>query len=82
MSSVAKRSDVNTSDRVFLTLDLGQAALREPVAFWGGVVAGFLGLNLDQDPLKEWIRQTMANIDELNPESTAIVPVKERNFRY
>lgn len=34
--------------------------LQEPVAFVGGIFAGFLGLSLDQDPLREWIQQTAA----------------------
>ena len=35
--------------------------LQEPIAFLGGVFAGFLGLNIAQDPLQEWIAQTAAD---------------------
>ncbi|KAH7295173.1 hypothetical protein KP509_27G035900 [Ceratopteris richardii] len=33
-------------------------ALKEPVAFLGGVFAGFLRLDLNEDPLREWIANT------------------------
>ncbi|CAD6262975.1 unnamed protein product [Miscanthus lutarioriparius] len=32
---------------------------REPVAFMGGVFAGLLRLDLNEDPLKEWITRTV-----------------------
>ncbi|GAB2219940.1 hypothetical protein Droror1_Dr00007581 [Drosera rotundifolia] len=34
-------------------------ALKEPVAFMGGVFAGFLRLDLNDDPLKEWLQRTV-----------------------
>ncbi|XP_006652546.1 UPF0426 protein At1g28150, chloroplastic [Oryza brachyantha] len=34
-------------------------ALKEPVAFMGGVFAGLLRLDLNEDPLKEWITRTV-----------------------
>ncbi|XP_072957134.1 UPF0426 protein At1g28150, chloroplastic isoform X1 [Typha angustifolia] len=34
-------------------------ALKEPVAFMGGVFAGLLRLDLNEDPLKEWVSRTM-----------------------
>ncbi|KAJ3680323.1 hypothetical protein LUZ60_016601 [Juncus effusus] len=34
-------------------------ALKEPVAFLGGVFAGLLRLDLNEDPLKEWISKTV-----------------------
>ncbi|XP_043700961.1 UPF0426 protein At1g28150, chloroplastic-like [Telopea speciosissima] len=33
-------------------------ALKEPVAFMSGMVAGLLRLDLNEDPLKEWITRT------------------------
>ncbi|CAL0321079.1 unnamed protein product [Lupinus luteus] len=33
-------------------------ALKEPVAFLGGVFAGVLRLDLNEEPLKEWITRT------------------------
>ena len=33
---------------------------QEPVAFWGGVTAGALGLTLTEDPLRTWIQETSA----------------------
>ncbi|GIL89430.1 hypothetical protein Vretimale_18915 [Volvox reticuliferus] len=35
-----------------------RAAVKEPVAFWGGVFAGIFRLNLDQDPLRTWVERT------------------------
>ncbi|GLJ08387.1 hypothetical protein SUGI_0087830 [Cryptomeria japonica] len=37
---------------------LVKEALKEPVAFLGGVFAGLLRLDLQEDPLKEWIART------------------------
>eukprot|EP00262_Sarcandra_glabra_P004727 TRINITY_DN1596_c0_g1_i2.p1 TRINITY_DN1596_c0_g1~~TRINITY_DN1596_c0_g1_i2.p1 ORF type:complete len:109 (+),score=33.19 TRINITY_DN1596_c0_g1_i2:79-405(+) len=34
-------------------------ALKEPIAFIGGMFAGLLRLDLDEDPLKEWITRTV-----------------------
>mmetsp|Transcript_21580 Transcript_21580/g.41172 ORF Transcript_21580/g.41172 Transcript_21580/m.41172 type:complete len:138 (-) Transcript_21580:338-751(-) len=33
-------------------------AVQEPVAFFGGMFAGLLRLEVDDDPLKEWIDRT------------------------
>ncbi|PAN39220.1 hypothetical protein PAHAL_7G228800 [Panicum hallii] len=34
-------------------------AIKEPVAFMGGVFAGLLRLDLNEDPLKEWMTRTV-----------------------
>ncbi|XP_040998890.1 UPF0426 protein At1g28150, chloroplastic isoform X2 [Juglans microcarpa x Juglans regia] len=34
-------------------------ALKEPVAFMGGMFAGLLRLDLKEEPLKEWIERTV-----------------------
>ncbi|XP_068640916.1 UPF0426 protein At1g28150, chloroplastic-like [Aristolochia californica] len=34
-------------------------ALKEPVAFMSGMLAGFLRLDLSEDPLKEWLTRTV-----------------------
>ncbi|XP_068646641.1 UPF0426 protein At1g28150, chloroplastic-like [Aristolochia californica] len=34
-------------------------ALKEPVAFMSGMLAGFLRLDLSEDPLKEWVTRTV-----------------------
>ncbi|XP_010246677.1 PREDICTED: UPF0426 protein At1g28150, chloroplastic [Nelumbo nucifera] len=34
-------------------------ALKEPVAFMGGIFAGLLRLDLNEEPLKEWITKTV-----------------------
>ncbi|GJN02277.1 hypothetical protein PR202_ga19610 [Eleusine coracana subsp. coracana] len=34
-------------------------AMKEPVAFMGGVFAGLLRLDLNEDPLKEWLTRTV-----------------------
>ena len=31
------------------------------MAFWGGVFAGTLGLNVDEDPLRGWLQRTAAD---------------------
>ncbi|KAL3512981.1 hypothetical protein ACH5RR_025698 [Cinchona calisaya] len=33
-------------------------ALKEPIAFMGGMFAGLLRLDLNEDPLREWIART------------------------
>ncbi|KAH0976148.1 hypothetical protein GBA52_018047 [Prunus armeniaca] len=34
-------------------------ALKEPVAFMGGMFAGLLRLDLNEDPLKDWVSRTV-----------------------
>ncbi|XP_065848306.1 UPF0426 protein At1g28150, chloroplastic [Euphorbia lathyris] len=34
-------------------------ALKEPVAFMGGMFAGLLRLDLEEEPLKEWVTRTV-----------------------
>ncbi|KAL2325241.1 hypothetical protein Fmac_024299 [Flemingia macrophylla] len=34
-------------------------ALKEPVAFFGGIFAGLLRLDLNEEPLKEWVTRTV-----------------------
>ncbi|XP_022137739.1 UPF0426 protein At1g28150, chloroplastic [Momordica charantia] len=34
-------------------------ALKEPVAFAGGLFAGLLRLDLNEEPLKEWVKRTV-----------------------
>ncbi|PNX95714.1 UPF0426 protein chloroplastic-like [Trifolium pratense] len=45
------------------------ATVEEPVAFWGGVFAGLLRLDLNEEPLKEWINRTVEDSD-INEEET------------
>jgi hypothetical protein len=33
--------------------------IQEPVAFVGGMFAGLLRLDLEEDPLKEWVTRTV-----------------------
>lgn len=33
--------------------------MQEPVAFAGGIFAGLLRLDLNEDPLKEWVAKTV-----------------------
>eukprot|EP00270_Netrium_digitus_P016156 TRINITY_DN575_c0_g1_i2.p1 TRINITY_DN575_c0_g1~~TRINITY_DN575_c0_g1_i2.p1 ORF type:complete len:153 (-),score=32.87 TRINITY_DN575_c0_g1_i2:94-513(-) len=33
-------------------------ALKEPIAFFGGIVAGLLRLDLKEEPLQEWVAKT------------------------
>ncbi|KAH9620257.1 hypothetical protein KSS87_005503 [Heliosperma pusillum] len=34
-------------------------AIKEPVAFMGGIFAGLLRLDLNEEPLKQWINRTV-----------------------
>ncbi|XP_042500922.1 UPF0426 protein At1g28150, chloroplastic-like [Macadamia integrifolia] len=36
-----------------------EKALKEPAAFMGGMLAGLLRIDLNEDPLKEWITRTV-----------------------
>ncbi|KAK1404237.1 UPF0426 protein, chloroplastic [Heracleum sosnowskyi] len=49
-----KASVCNSSDEPIL-----KEAFKEPVAFLGGMFAGLLRLDLNEDPLKEWITRTV-----------------------
>ena len=44
--------------------------LQEPVAFFGGVFAGALGLNLEEDPLRSWLQRTAADAQVRNKLTT------------
>ncbi|XP_076943505.1 UPF0426 protein At1g28150, chloroplastic [Bidens hawaiensis] len=50
----AKSFFLNPSDERIL-----KKALKEPVAFMGGIFAGVLRLDLNEDPLKEWVTRTV-----------------------
>jgi len=49
-----KASSCNPTDQPIL-----KEALKEPVAFMGGLFAGLLRLDLNEDPLKEWVARTV-----------------------
>lgn len=38
--------------------DLVKEALKEPIAFFGGVFAGLLRLDLNEEPLRDWVART------------------------
>lgn len=42
----------------FPTAVIALLYLQEPVAFLGGMFAGILRLDLNEEPLKEWVRRT------------------------
>lgn len=48
-------------------------ALREPVAFFGGVFAGMLGLSVDDEPLREWVDRTSEAAGMTRAEEAAAV---------
>ncbi|XP_027367315.1 UPF0426 protein At1g28150, chloroplastic [Abrus precatorius] len=54
---------------------IAKEALKEPVAFLGGMFAGILRLDLNEEPLKEWVNRTVeaAGIseEETNAEESA-----------
>ena len=47
-------------------------ALREPVAFFGGVFAGMLGLSVDDEPLREWVDKTSEAAGMTRAEEAAV----------
>ncbi|CAA6666608.1 unnamed protein product [Spirodela intermedia] len=55
-----RRSGAVRAQAFFNPLDdpIFKEALKEPVAFMGGVFAGLLRLDLKEEPLKDWIAKT------------------------
>ncbi|KAK9714287.1 hypothetical protein RND81_06G084100 [Saponaria officinalis] len=53
-SSSTKAFFFNPSDEPIF-----KEAIKEPVAFMGGIFAGLLRLDLNEEPLKEWINKTV-----------------------
>ncbi|KMT06758.1 hypothetical protein BVRB_7g159180 [Beta vulgaris subsp. vulgaris] len=56
-------------------------AIKEPVAFMGGMFAGLLKLDLNEEPLKEWINKTVEasgiteqEIDNIGPHTEEEAP--------
>ncbi|KAL7098177.1 hypothetical protein ACP275_09G000900 [Erythranthe tilingii] len=45
-------------------------ALKEPVAFVGGIFAGLLRLDLNEEPLKEWVGRTVEASGISSPTAT------------
>ncbi|KAM5570211.1 hypothetical protein ABKV19_011074 [Rosa sericea] len=54
-------------------------ALQEPVAFMGGMFAGLLRLDLNDDPLKEWVSRTVeaSGITEEEVDDEGLNPEEE-----
>lgn len=50
--------------------------VQEPVAFFGGFVAGILRLDLNEDPLREWVAKT-AEEAGIIAESPKTAPAEE-----
>ena len=42
-------------------VNLYQEAVKEPVAFFGGIMAGMLKLNLNDEPLASWLKSQSTN---------------------
>ncbi|KAJ9526559.1 hypothetical protein V8C86DRAFT_2460789, partial [Haematococcus lacustris] len=55
LRGVITRLSDNIEDPVLRT------AVKEPLAFWGGMFAGALRLNLNDDPLRSWIERTSSS---------------------
>lgn len=57
-----------------------QGALKEPVAFFGGLFAGLLRLDLKEDPLREWVAKTAEaagiNLEEDKTEESDDGPIE------
>jgi hypothetical protein len=47
-----------------------QELTRQPVAFLGGVVSGFLRLNLEDDPVKVWLDKQAGAASGSNDDDT------------
>ncbi|XP_008240323.1 PREDICTED: UPF0426 protein At1g28150, chloroplastic [Prunus mume] len=54
-------------------------ALKEPVAFMGGMFAGLLRLDLNEDPLKDWVSRTVeaSGITEEEIDASGLEPEEE-----
>ncbi|XP_021801119.1 UPF0426 protein At1g28150, chloroplastic [Prunus avium] len=54
-------------------------ALKEPVAFMGGMFAGLLRLDLNEDPLKDWVSRTVeaSGITEEEIDASGLEPEVE-----
>nr|GEU80941.1 uncharacterized protein [Tanacetum cinerariifolium] len=54
----------------------------EPVAFMGGMFAGLLRLDLNEDPLKEWVTRTVEasglTDEELDPQNSTLEEVPQQ----
>ncbi|XP_024637122.1 UPF0426 protein At1g28150, chloroplastic isoform X1 [Medicago truncatula] len=50
---------------------LVKEAVKEPVAFLGGIFAGILRLDLNEEPLKEWVMRTVEASDISEEETNA-----------
>lgn len=76
--SAVKARSAKVPDSLVQRVDdpIARAALKEPLAFWGGVVAGILRVNLDEEPLKSWVEQTAEQAGGNPP-----VPRKQRQSR-
>ncbi|GJP39801.1 hypothetical protein CLOM_g24142 [Closterium sp. NIES-68] len=48
-------------------------AIKEPVAFFGGVVAGILRLDLNEEPLRDWVKRTADAAGVAPPTSKELV---------
>ena len=63
--SMSKKNTTRVTRAAFNPLDpdstndpLLKKAMKEPVAFFGGMFAGMLGLSVNDEPLREWVDKT------------------------
>lgn len=47
-----------------------QELLGQPVAFFGGFASGLLKINLNDDPVKSWLENQGANVDDQSDDDT------------
>eukprot|EP00249_Psilotum_nudum_P009095 c21706_g1_i1 orf=441-893(-) len=47
-------------------------ALKEPIAFFGGLFAGLFRLNLNEDPLREWVTRTVKTARDVEEDSEVL----------
>ena len=76
---IGRRGGVARTSALFNPFDpestddpLLRRALREPVAFFGGVFAGMLGLSVDDEPLREWVDRTSEAAGMTRAEEAAV----------
>ena len=62
---MSKKNTTRVTRAAFNPLDpdstndpLLKKAMKEPVAFFGGMFAGMLGLSVNDEPLREWVDKT------------------------
>ena len=75
---MSKKNTTRVTRAAFNPLDtdstndpLLKKAMKEPVAFFGGMFAGMLGLSVNDEPLREWVDKTSEAAGMIREEAIA-----------